>query len=208
MALLLATSRRLPEAINEAKCGGWVSWAPMWMTGPGIAGATVGIFGFGRIGQAVGTRIKSFNPANIYYTSRRDIPNSIGATRIDFDQLLKKSDFVICTSALVPETKGIFNKSAFGKMKPSAIFVNTSRGGLVDQDALTEALQNKTIGAAGLDVTTPEPLPLDSPLFKLKNCVVLPHIGSAAIETRNTMSILSANNILAALKCQIMPAEL
>lgn len=210
MALLLSTSRRLPEAQYEAKTGGWVSWAPTWMTGPGLAGATVGIVGFGRIGQAVARRVKAFNTARILYFNRSERPEAseTGAIKVTFDELLAKSDFVICCAALVPETKELFNKAAFEKMKRSAIFVNTSRGGTVDQDALIDALKNNTIRAAGLDVTTPEPLPLDSPLLKLKNCVVLPHIGSASIEARNVMSEMTAKNILAAIEGKDMPAEL
>ncbi|XP_059048681.1 glyoxylate reductase/hydroxypyruvate reductase [Achroia grisella] len=210
LALLLSTSRRLPEAQHEARTGGWVSWAPTWMTGPGLAGATVGIVGFGRIGQAVARRVKAFNTSRILYWNRsvRSEAKEVDAIKVDFDDLLAESDFVICCAALVPETKEIFNKSAFEKMKNSAVFVNTSRGGTVDQNALIEALKNNTIRAAGLDVTTPEPLPLDSPLFKLKNCVVLPHIGSASIEARNVMSELTAKNILAAIQGTEMPAEL
>ncbi|CAH2093187.1 unnamed protein product [Euphydryas editha] len=210
MALLLSTSRRLPEAQHEARTGGWVSWAPTWMTGPGLAGSTVGIVGFGRIGQAVARCIKSFNTSKILYFNRSEKQEAkeIGAIKVSFDELLSESDFVICCAPLVPETKEMFNKSAFEKMKNTAVFINTSRGGTVDQNALIEALKKNTIRAAGLDVTTPEPLPLDSPLFKLKNCVILPHIGSATIETRNTMSEISANNILAALNGTNMPAEL
>lgn len=210
LALLLSTSRRLPEAQHEARTGGWVSWAPTWMTGPGLAGATVGVVGFGRIGQAVARRVKAFGTSKILYYNRSERPEAkeTGAIKAEFNDLIAQSDFVICCAALVPETKEIFNKAAFEKMKPTAIFVNTSRGGTVDQDALIEALQNNTIRAAGLDVTTPEPLPLDSPLFKLKNCVVLPHIGSAAIEARNAMSELVARNIIAALDGTEMPAEI
>ncbi|XP_050677218.1 glyoxylate reductase/hydroxypyruvate reductase [Leptidea sinapis] len=210
LALLLATSRRLPEAMHEAQTGGWKSWAPTWMTGPGLAGATVGIAGFGRIGQAVARRVKSFKTSKILYFNRSERPEAkeIGAIKVSFEELLVQSDFVICCAALTPETKEIFNKDAFNKMKKTAIFVNTSRGDLVDQDALIEALQNNTIRAAGLDVTTPEPLPLHSPLFKMKNCVILPHIGSAAIDARNTMSELCAKNILAVLNGTEMPAEL
>ncbi|XP_045774592.1 glyoxylate reductase/hydroxypyruvate reductase-like [Maniola jurtina] len=210
MALLLATSRRLPEAQHDAKTGGWVSWAPQYMTGPGLNGATVGMVGFGRIGQAVARRVKSFNTAKILYFSRseRVEAKEVGAIKVNFEELLRESDFVIVCAPLVPETKEMFNKSAFEKMKCSAVFVNTSRGALVDQDALIYALENNIIWGAGLDVTTPEPLPLDSPLFKLKNCVVLPHIGSATFGTRNTMSELTASNILAALNGTKMPAEL
>lgn len=210
MALLLTTSRRLPEAQHDAKTGGWVSWAPKYMTGPGLSEAIVGIVGFGRIGQAVAKRVKSFNTAKILYFNRseKDEAKEIGATKVGFDELLKESDFVIVCASLVPETKELFNKAAFEKMKRSAVFVNTSRGALVNQDDLIYALQNNIIWGAGLDVTTPEPLPLDSPLFKLKNCVVLPHIGSATIGARNTMSELTAQNILAALNNTEMPAEL
>ncbi|RVE48033.1 hypothetical protein evm_007345 [Chilo suppressalis] len=210
LALLLSTSRRLPEAQHEARTGGWVSWAPTWMTGPGLASSTVGIVGFGRIGQAVARRVKAFNTSKILYYNRSEKPKAreTGAVKVSFDELLRDSDFVICCAALVSETKEIFNKSAFDKMKNTAVFINTSRGGTVDQDALIEALKTNNIRAAGLDVTTPEPLPLDSPLFKLKNCVILPHIGSASIEARNTMSELTANNILTALNGKDMPAEL
>lgn len=180
------------------------------MTGPGLAGSTVGIVGFGRIGQAVAKRVKSFNTSRILYFNRSQRPEEkeTGAIKVPFDELLAESDFVICCAALVPETKELFNKAAFEKMKNTAVFVNTSRGGVVDQEALIEALKTNRIRAAGLDVTTPEPLPLDSPLFQLKNCVVLPHIGSASIEARNIMSELTAKNILAALKGEEMPAEL
>ncbi|CAF4878612.1 unnamed protein product [Pieris macdunnoughi] len=210
LALLLCTSRRLPEAMHEARTGGWVSWAPTWMTGPGLADATVGIVGFGRIGQAVAKRVKSFNTSQLLYFNRSEKSEAkeIGATKVSFDELLTKSDFVICCAALAPETKEMFNRNAFKKMKNSAVFINTSRGGIVDQNALIEALQNGTIRAAGLDVTSPEPLPLDSPLFKLKNCVILPHIGSAAIQTRSNMSEMTANNILAGLNGTKMPAQL
>lgn len=208
IALLLATSRRLLEANEEAKNGGWQAWSPFWMCGPGLSGSTVGIVGFGRIGQQVAKRLQPFNVKTFLYHSRSEKQNNVSAQRVNFDRLLRESDFVVATCALTPETKGIFNEDAFKKMKPTAIFVNTSRGAIVDQDALIGALKNKTIWAAGLDVTTPEPLPLDSELFQLKNCVVLPHIGSAAIETRKQMGVLTARNIVAALNGEQMPAEL
>ncbi|CAD0202447.1 unnamed protein product [Chrysodeixis includens] len=210
VALLLATARRLPEAQEEARSGGWVSWAPMWMTGPGLADSTVGIVGYGRIGQAVARRVKGFNTKQIIYCSRteRMEAREVGARKVEFDELLGESDFVICCAVLVPETRHMFNRSSFNKMKRTAIFVNTSRGGTVDQEALTEALTHKIIRGAGLDVTTPEPLPLDHPLLALKNCIVLPHIGSATIDARKTMAELTAVNILEALKGLEMPSEL
>ncbi|RZC42397.1 glyoxylate reductase/hydroxypyruvate reductase [Asbolus verrucosus] len=210
IALLLATSRRLLEASEEARKGGWQAWSPFWMCGPGLGGATVGIVGFGRIGQEVAKRIKPFNTKQILYFNRsvRKEANAIGALKVDLDELLTNSDFVIVCCALTSETKGIFNDEAFRKMKKSAVFINTSRGAVVDQDALVRALTNDEIWGAGLDVMTPEPLPLDHPLFKLKNCVILPHIGSACIATRNEMALLTAGNILAALEGKKMPAEL
>lgn len=190
--------------------GGWKAWSPFWMTGPGLHNSTVGIVGFGRIGQAVAQRIKAFNVKQILFTSRKDKPEAkeLQAKRVDFEQLLHDSDFVIVTCALTPETTNLFNKDAFNKMKKRSIFINTSRGGVVDQEALINALKNQTILAAGLDVMTPEPLPLDSPLLQLNNCVLLPHIGSATIQTREDMAILTARNIYAALNGDVMPNEL
>ncbi|XP_044252794.1 glyoxylate reductase/hydroxypyruvate reductase [Tribolium madens] len=210
VALLLATSRRLLEANHEARTGGWQAWAPFWMCGPGLGGSTVGIVGFGRIGQEVAKRLKPFNTRQILYFNRsvRKEAEEIGAKKVTFDELLSQSDFVVVCCALTPETKEMFNEGAFKKMKKSAVFVNTSRGGVVDQDALVRALKDGEIWGAGLDVMTPEPLPLDHPLLGLKNCVILPHIGSACIETRNQMAVLTANNILTALGGKEMPAEL
>lgn len=207
----MCTSRRLIEAHNEAKSGGWKTWSPFWMTGPGLMGSTVGIVGFGRIGQSIAKKLKAFDTSRILYYNRSDRSNEalpIGAERADLDELLKESDFVICSCALSKDTEKMFNAETFGKMKKTALFINTSRGGLVDQAALVEALRDNVIRGAGLDVTIPEPLPLDSPLFKLNNCVILPHIGSASIEARTAMSQLAVDNIIAGLKNEDMPAEL
>lgn len=211
VALLLATSRRLLEANEEARTGGWQAWSPFWMCGPGLQNSTVGIVGFGRIGQEIAKRLKPFKPQRIIYFNRSEKPKEaleIGAERVNFDELLTQSDFISVSCALTPETKEIFNESAFKKMKSNAVFINTSRGGVVDQNALVKALQEKTIWGAGLDVMTPEPLPLDDPLFKLKNCVIIPHIGSACIETRNDMAVLCAKNIIAALEGKALLSEL
>ncbi|KAK9718633.1 D-isomer specific 2-hydroxyacid dehydrogenase, catalytic domain [Popillia japonica] len=211
VALLLATSRRLLHANHAARTGDWTAWAPFWMCGQGLTGSTVGIVGFGRIGQEIGKRLKPFKVKRILYQNRSakdQQAQEIGAERVSFDELLKESDFVIVTIALAPETAKMFNEDAFRKMKPTSVFINTSRGDVVDQDALIKALQNKTIWAAGLDVMTPEPLPLSSPLFKLDNCVILPHIGSATTDTRENMTLLTAKNIIAGLKNEKMPEEL
>lgn len=210
VGILLATSRRLFEAHREIFNGGWKSWAPSWMCGPSIKGKTIGIVGFGRIGQETARLLKGFGVKQFLYSGRRDHPEAsdIGAVRMPVEEMLPQCDFVICALAMSPETKHYFNEKLFNLMKPSAIFVNTSRGGVVDQDALIEALEKKKIWGAGLDVMTPEPIPPNHRLLKLPNCVVIPHIGSAGIESRNDMAELTARNILTALEGKPMPAEL
>ncbi|KAL7294337.1 hypothetical protein TKK_0012347 [Trichogramma kaykai] len=211
MALLLATSRRLIEANRAIYKGEWVSWSPTWMTGGKLSGSNIGIVGLGRIGLRVAEYLKGFGVAKILYTSRTEKPTAtaIGAVHVDLDTLLRTSDFVIVTTALVPETKELFRKETFEKMKNTAIFINVSRGEVVHQPSLIEALKNNKIRAAGLDVMTPEPIPLDSELLKLDNCVITPHLGSASIETRAEMCVISAKNVLAVLhnKPGEMPAK-
>uniref|UniRef100_A0A7M4F092 Glyoxylate reductase/hydroxypyruvate reductase n=1 Tax=Crocodylus porosus TaxID=8502 RepID=A0A7M4F092_CROPO len=173
VALLLATSRRLLEAAEKAKTGGWGTWKPLWMCGHGLTDSTVGILGLGRIGVAVATRLKPFGVKRFLYTdmsARPEVATSIPADFVTMDELARLSDFIVVCCALTPETQGICSKSLFSQMKDTAIFVNTSRGGVVNQDDLYQALVNGQIAAAGLDVTEPEPLPIDHPLFKLKNC--------------------------------------
>ncbi|KAM8961111.1 glyoxylate reductase/hydroxypyruvate reductase-like isoform 1-T1 [Pelodytes ibericus] len=210
IALLLATSRRLIEAVEEAKNGGWGTWKPLWMCGSGLTGSTVGILGLGRIGEAIVNRLKPFGVKKFLYndiTPREELAAKISAEFVSLDELANQSDFITVCCALTPETLGICNKHLFSKMKKSAVFINTSRGAVVNQEDLYHALSNGEIAAAGLDVTVPEPLPVDHPLFKLKNCVILPHIASATVETRNAMSALAANNLLAGLKGHVMPKE-
>uniref|UniRef100_A0A1A9X1T6 Glyoxylate reductase/hydroxypyruvate reductase n=1 Tax=Glossina brevipalpis TaxID=37001 RepID=A0A1A9X1T6_9MUSC len=210
MALLLATSRRLFEANKDVYNGGWKPWSPNYMCGQGLKSCQVGLFGFGRIGQEIAARLVPFKPKRITYTTRNkqaDAATKVGASYATFEEMISESDIIIVCCALTPETKEKFDKSAFTKMKKNCIFINTARGGIVDQNALYEVLKQKQIMAAGLDVTTPEPLPLDDPLLKLNNVVILPHIGSADIETRNQMSQITALNIVAALKDERMIAE-
>ncbi|XP_026275013.2 glyoxylate reductase/hydroxypyruvate reductase [Frankliniella occidentalis] len=210
VGILLATSRRLFEAHREIFTGGWTSWSPSWMCGPSIRGKTVGIVGFGRIGQETARLLKGFGVKQFLYSGRKDHPEAsdIGALRLPIEEMLPQCDFVICALALTPETKHFFNEKLFNLMKPSTIFVNTSRGGVVDQDALIKALETGVIRGAGLDVMTPEPIPSNHRLLSLPNCVVIPHIGSAGIESRNDMAELTARNILTALENKPMPAEL
>lgn len=210
LALLLATSRRLFEANKAIAYNEWNAWSPSWMCGPGLKGKVVGIVGFGRIGQQVGRMLQPFKICSLLYTSRteKEDGKELHAKKVELDELLKCSDFVIVTCALTSDTKHLFNKAAFEKMKPSAIFINASRGGVVDQDALIEALECNKIAAAGLDVMTPEPIPNDHCLLKMKNCVLLPHIGTANTETRIEMAKLTANNIIAAIEGKPLPQPL
>ncbi|CAG11185.1 unnamed protein product, partial [Tetraodon nigroviridis] len=211
VALLLTTSRRLIEATHEAKTGGWGTWRTLWLCGYELANSTVGILGLGRIGVAIAERLAPFKVKKFIYTDvapRPELASVINAEYVSFDQLAKESDFLAVCCALTPETKEICNKNLFSKMKNTSIFINTSRGGVVNQEDLYEALATGQIAAAGLDVTLPEPLPTTHPLFTLKNCVILPHIASASYTTRNAMSALAANNLLLGLQGKPMIKEL
>uniref|UniRef100_UPI00398F2924 glyoxylate reductase/hydroxypyruvate reductase-like isoform X2 n=1 Tax=Pristiophorus japonicus TaxID=55135 RepID=UPI00398F2924 len=211
VALLLATARRLMEAVAEAKNGGWGTWKPLWLCGYGLSDSTVGILGLGRIGLAVAQRLKPFGVKKFLYTDfepKPEIAAQIQAEYVPLDKLAEQSDFVTVHCALTPETNGLCNKHLFSKMKSTAVFINTSRGAVVNQDNLYQALTTGQIAAAGLDVTVPEPLPTDHPLFALKNCVILPHVASATIATRTAMAQLTVNNLIAGLKDEPMPKEL
>ncbi|XP_020781060.1 glyoxylate reductase/hydroxypyruvate reductase [Boleophthalmus pectinirostris] len=210
VALLLATARRLPEGVEEVKNGGWSTWKPLWLCGYGLSGSTVGIIGLGRIGMAIAQRLMPFGVKRLLYTGRTAKPNAaeVNGEFVPLDVLLSECDFVVLSCSLTPETQGLCDKAFFSKMKDTAVFINTSRGAVVNQEDLYEALKNGQIAAAGLDVTTPEPLPTNHPLLTLKNCVVLPHIGSATYSTRGIMSSLAARNLLAGLQGTDMPSEL
>uniref|UniRef100_A0A8C9VWK2 Glyoxylate reductase/hydroxypyruvate reductase n=1 Tax=Scleropages formosus TaxID=113540 RepID=A0A8C9VWK2_SCLFO len=210
VALLLATARRIPEGVEEVKNGGWSSWKPLWLCGYGLSGSTVGVIGLGRIGLAIARRLKPFGVKRLLYSGRTSKPQAaeVDGEFASLDRLVSESDFVVVSCSLTPETQGLCDKALFSKMKKTAVFVNTSRGAVVNQEDLHEALSSGRIAAAGLDVTTPEPLPTDHPLLKLKNCVILPHIGSATYSTRGIMAELCANNLLAGLTGSAMPSEL
>ncbi|XP_074809666.1 glyoxylate reductase/hydroxypyruvate reductase isoform X2 [Natator depressus] len=176
VALLLAACRRLPESVEEVKNGGWTTWKPLWMCGYGLSGSTVGIIGLGRIGQAVARRLKPFGVKKFLYTGSRPKPENAVEFQAEFVPLAKlaeESDFVVVTCSLTPDTKGVCNKDFFSRMKKTSVFINTSRGAVVNQEDLYQALVSGQIAAAGLDVTTPEPLPTDHPLLSLKNCELL-----------------------------------
>ncbi|KAJ8015389.1 hypothetical protein DPEC_G00025620 [Dallia pectoralis] len=210
VALLLATARRLPEGVQEVKNGGWSTWKPLWLCGYGLSGSTVGVIGLGRIGMAIARRLKPFGVKRLLYSGRaaKSYASEVEGEYVPLDTLVSHSDFVVVSCALTPETQGLCDKAFFSKMKNTAVFINTSRGAVVNQEDLYQALSTGQIACAGLDVTTPEPLPTDHPLLTLKNCVVLPHIGSATYSTRGIMAELSANNLLAGLQGKDMPSEL
>lgn len=207
IALLLATARRIPESIDAVRRGEWTTWKPEWMAGYDVYGSTVGIVGLGRIGTAFAKRLQGFDCRILYYTPepKPDIAASVGAEYVEMDTLLAESDFISIHTALTDETQHLFDAEAFHKMKRTAILINTSRGGTVDQEALYHALVNGEIAAAGLDVTTPEPLPAEHPLWQLPNCVILPHIASASYATRSKMAVLAAENVIAGVKGQPLP---
>ncbi|RDE14044.1 MAG: D-glycerate dehydrogenase [Candidatus Thorarchaeota archaeon] len=204
-ALIMAASRRIVEADRYVRRGNWrVAWGPELLLGSDIHGATLGIIGLGRIGAAVARRACGFD-MKILYSSRstresdKSLPENLGAQRVDMDTLLRESDVVTLHVPLTPETRHLIGKVELAKMKPSAILVNTSRGPVVDEEALYQALRSKRLAAAGLDVFAEEPIRLDSPLLELENVVLLPHIGSASTRTRSTMAKMCAENLRAAL---------
>ena len=174
------------------------------LLGMDLAGKTLGIVGFGRIGRAVAKRAVGFGMRIIYYSPGAE--SEFGAIKMNsLDELLHESDFVSIHTPLNDSTRHMVNADFLSKMKPNAVFINTSRGPVVDQAALYEALKAKQIFAAGLDVTDPEPLPLTSPLLTLENCVIVPHIGSASERTRDDMARLAAENLIAGLKGERLP---
>ncbi|MTI80790.1 MAG: D-glycerate dehydrogenase [Firmicutes bacterium] len=205
--LMLATSRRLLEASDFLRQGEWKTWSPMLLTGQDVYGATLGIIGMGRIGEAVARRAKGFD-MNILYHNRSRKPGTeeeLGAQYTDMETLLKESDFICIMTPYTPETHGLIGEKELQLMKKTAILINTARGGIVNEDALYKALKNEDIYAAGLDVFENEPIPTDHQLLKLPNLVALPHIGSASIKTRTTMANLAVENMLQALNGKVPP---
>jgi glyoxylate reductase len=208
VTLMLAAARRVAESAADAKAGRWLTWEPLGWLGQDLAGRTLGIVGMGRIGFAVAQRLHHGWGMKVLYTEqvpRPEADREFGAKRVDLDTLLAQSDFVSAHVDLNPSTKGMFGAAQFQKMKRTAVFVNTARGPLVDQSALAAALRKGTIFAAGLDVTDPEPLPPDHELYKLPNCLIVPHIASATVETRDAMARLCANNLLAGVRGVPLP---
>lgn len=200
-ALLLAAARRVVEADRLARSGRWTGWAPMQMLGAAVAGRTLGVVGAGRIGGAVARRSAGFGMRVLYCDERPrpELERELGAERAELDALLERSDFVSLHVPLAPGTRGLIGARALARMKPGAILVNTSRGAVVDEAALVEALRAGRIGGAGLDVYADEPR-LAPGLAALDNVVVLPHVGSATREARSRMAEVAAENLIAGVR--------
>jgi glyoxylate reductase len=193
-ALLLAAARRIPEGHEAVRAGRWRTWEPQGWLGADVHGATLVIVGAGRIGEAVARRASGFD-MSVIRVGRHD----------DLHAALRRADFVSLHAPLTPQTHHLIDAEALEALPPHAILVNTGRGGLVDQDALCEALQQGRLGAAALDVTDPEPLPPGDPLLTAPNLLVVPHIGSATHTARERMADMSVDNLLAGLAGDPLP---
>ena len=209
-SLLLAASRRIVEGVDHVREGLWQRWDPAALLGQDVHGSTLGIVGMGRIGRAVAARSAGFGTDVVYASTHRhsDIEEHLGARRLPFEELLATADHVVLCVPLDASTTGLIDGRALERMKPTATLVNIARGAVVDTGALVEALEAGSIGAAGLDVTDPEPLPADHPLMSLPNCVVVPHIGSATERTRRAMADLAVANLVEGLAGRPMPARI
>ncbi|HWB76574.1 MAG TPA: D-glycerate dehydrogenase [Nannocystaceae bacterium] len=204
MALVLAWSRRVVEAAADARDGRWRTWSPTGWLGRDLAGARLGLVGFGKIARAVCRRALGFG-MKVAYTRRSSGVDHAGATRMELPELLASSDIVSVHVPLGEATRGLIDRDALARMRPGALLVNTARGPIVDRDALLDALVRGHLGGAALDVTDPEPLPASDPLYALPSVLVLPHIGSATVGTRRAMAQLACENLLAGLAGQPLP---
>jgi len=207
--LLMAAARRVVEADNYTRKGRWKTWGPKVLLGQDIHNATLGIIGLGRVGAEVAKRGRGFNMKVLYYDEIRRSEKEerrLGVEYVpDLAKLLPRADFVTVHVPLLPQTHHLIGAAEFAMMKPTAVFINTSRGPVVDQKALYEALKSGQIFTAGLDVTEVEPIPLDDPLLTLDNVIIAPHIGSASFTTRKNMALMAAENLLAGLRGQAPP---
>jgi glyoxylate reductase len=207
-ALMLAAARRLGEGDRYVRGGRWRTWGPLLLLGSDVHGATLGIVGFGRIGQAVARRAAGFG-MRVLYSSRSRASEAtemaLGATYVGLYELLELSDIVTLHVTLADDTRGLIDAAALARMKPTAVLVNTARGPVVDSAALAAALRDGVIAAAALDVTDPEPILPDDLLLSLDNCLIVPHIASASRATRGRMAAMAAANLLAGVHGQPLP---
>ena len=201
-ALMMAVARRIVEGARAVRDGKWRTWHPLHFLGPDIHGATLGIVGLGRIGLEVAKRAVGFN-MNILYSDvarREDFEAQYPLTFVDMGTLLRQADFLTLHVTLNQETYHLIGEEQLAMMRPTAILVNASRGGVVDPAALYRALRDRKIGGAALDVTEPEPISMDDPLLTLDNCLIVPHIASASVAARSEMSRIAAQNLINGLK--------
>jgi glyoxylate reductase len=197
-ALLLALARKIVPGAEKVRAGEWTTWEPAADLGADLAGAVLGIVGWGRIGQAVAHRADGFG---------MEIVHSSRSSGVPLEELLARADFVSLHTPLTPDTRHLIDADALARMKPTALLINTARGGVIDQDALRTALHDGRIAGAALDVTDPEPLPADHPLLDAPNLLVVPHVGSATVRTRARMAEMAVENLLAALDGRPMPHQ-
>ncbi|MGI8315685.1 2-hydroxyacid dehydrogenase [Halobacillus mangrovi] len=196
--LLMAAARRIIEANQYIKDDRWGPWSPLLLAGTDVHHKTIGIFGMGRIGEAVARRASGFDMDILYHnrSRKKETEDELGAEFVEFEELLKKSDYVVCMAPLTDETHHIFDRDAFNKMKKEAIFINASRGATMNEEDLYTALEAGEIAGAGLDVFEQEPIGKNHPLLELNQVVCLPHIGSATVETRHKMMRLCLDNLV------------
>ncbi|MFF5383267.1 2-hydroxyacid dehydrogenase [Pedobacter suwonensis] len=206
--LMLAVSRNAFYQHNTIAKGEWGFFEPTANLGIELYGKTLGIFGLGKIGFELAKKCRAAYQMKLIYHNRHSneaVEKELGATLVTFDELLAKSDVLSVHAGLSAQTRGLFSKEIFEKMKSTAIFINTARGAIHNEEDLLAALQQGKIWGAGLDVTNPEPMSSNNPLLSLRNVCVLPHIGSATVETRNAMAVIAAKNIIAGLRGEQMP---
>lgn len=207
IGLLLAGARRIVEGVDYVRAGRWQTWEPDLMLGQDLHGSTVGIVGFGQVGRTIARRLSGFDCRILVHnrTPPADA-ETIGVEPVVLEDLLEQSDHVVVAVALTPSTRHLIDAAALAAMKPTATLVNVSRGGTVDQVALTDALHEGIIAMAALDVTEPEPIAPYDPLLAMSNCIVIPHLGSSTVRTREAMAHLAARNVLAGLAGQRLEA--
>ena len=207
--LLMAAARRVAEADNYTRKGRWKTWGPKVMLGQDVHHATLGIIGLGRIGGGLVRRARGFEMKVLYYDEierSEEEDRKLGVQRVSsLAELLTRADFISVHVPLTKETRHLIGKAEFTRMKPTAVFINTSRGPVVDQKALHEALKSGQIFAAALDVTEVEPISPDDPLLTLDNVIITPHIASASVATREKMALMAADNLLAGLRDELPP---
>jgi glyoxylate reductase len=207
MALLLAVARRIVESDVYTRAGKYESWAPLLFVGTDVHHKTLGLMGFGRIGSAVARRALGFDMLILYHDEgpvNPEMERQVKAQRVDRETLLKESDFISLHVPLTPETRHLMGPKEFSLMKPTAFVINTSRGEVIDEQALVEALEKKKIAGAALDVYEKEP-EIPPALKEMPQVILLPHIGSASLETRTRMGMMAAENLLAYFKGQRPP---